>query len=50
NFPTPVGIIYAVDEPIYENMLQDQINLAIEKQGKGNIQALLNSGNTWEVK
>jgi 2-oxoglutarate ferredoxin oxidoreductase subunit beta len=50
NFPTPVGIIYSVDEPIYEDMLQDQINSAIAKQGKGDIQALLNSGNTWEVK
>ena len=39
NFPTPIGIIYAVDEPIYENLLQDQINTAIEKQGKGDIKA-----------
>ena len=50
NFPTPMGIIYSVDEPIYEELLQDQIKLAIEKQGKGDIQALLDSGNTWEVK
>lgn len=50
NFPTPIGIIYAVDEPVYEDLLQDQINLAIEKQGKGDVQTLLNSGNTWEVK
>ncbi len=49
-FPTPVGIIYAVDEPVYEDLLRDQIKLAIEKQGKGDIQALLGSGNTWEVK
>ena len=50
HFPTPLGIIYAVDAPIYEDLLQDQINLAIEKQGKGDIEALLNSGNIWEVK
>ncbi len=50
NFPTPIGIIYSVDEPIYENLLHNQIELAIEKQGKGDIQALLDSGNTWEVK
>jgi 2-oxoglutarate ferredoxin oxidoreductase subunit beta len=50
NFPTPIGIIYSIDEPIYEDLLQDQIKLAIEKQGKGDIQALLDSGNTWEVK
>jgi 2-oxoglutarate ferredoxin oxidoreductase subunit beta len=50
NFPTPIGIIYAVDAPIYENLLEDQIINAIEKQGKGDIDTLLNSGNTWEVK
>ena len=50
NFPTPISIIYAVDEPIYEDMLKDQINSAIEKQGKGDIQKLLDSGNIWEVK
>jgi len=49
-FPTPIGIIYAVDEPIYEDLLQEQINLAIKKQGKGDIETLLNSGNVWEVK
>ncbi|MFC1785402.1 2-oxoacid:ferredoxin oxidoreductase subunit beta [Candidatus Neomarinimicrobiota bacterium] len=50
NFPTPIGIIYAIDAPIYENLLQDQINSAIDKQGKGDMDSLLNSGNTWEVK
>ncbi len=50
DFPTPVGVIYAVDEPVYEYMLQDQINLAIDKMGKGDMDALLNSGNIWEVK
>jgi 2-oxoglutarate ferredoxin oxidoreductase subunit beta len=50
DFPTPIGIIYAVEEPIYEDLLRDQINNAIEKQGKGDIEVLLNSGNIWEVK
>jgi len=50
NFPTPIGIIYAVDEPIYEELLKDQINLAIKTQGKGDLDALLSSGNIWEVK
>lgn len=49
-FPTPIGIIYSVNQPIYEDLLQDQIKLAIEKKGRGDIQELLNSGNIWEVK
>ncbi len=49
-FPTPIGVIYSIDEPIYEELLQNQIKNAIEKQGKGDIDILLNTGNVWEVK
>ena len=49
-FPTPIGVLYSVDEPIYEDMLLEQIDSAIKKQGKGNLNTLLNSGNTWVVK
>ena len=49
-FPTPVGIIYAVEEPIYEEMLDDQIKSAIQKQGEGDINATLAGPNIWEVK
>jgi 2-oxoglutarate ferredoxin oxidoreductase subunit beta len=50
NFPTPIGVIYSVDEPIYENLLDDQISAAIQKQGKGDISAALAGPNIWEVK
>ena len=50
NFPTPIGIIYSVDEPIYEQLLDEQINSAIEKLGKGNMDEVLAGGNIWEVK
>jgi len=50
NFPTPIGIIYAVDEPIYEELLDEQIKSAIRTQGKGDMDEMLAGGNFWEVK
>lgn len=50
NFPTPIGIIYAVDEPIYEQLLDEQIDSAIQKLGIGDMDEVLAGGNIWEVK
>ena len=47
--PVPVGIFRSIDKPRYEEMLIDQMNDTIEKNGKGDIQDLLNSGHTWNV-
>lgn len=47
--PVPVGIFRSIDKPRYEEMLIDQMNDTIEKNGKGDIQNLLNSGYTWNV-
>jgi len=50
DFPTPIGIIYAVDEPVYEELLDEQIKTAVQKQGKGDINSMLSGSNIWEVK
>ena len=47
--PVPVGIFRSIDKPRYEEMLIDQMNDTIEKNGKGDIQKLLDSGYTWNV-
>jgi 2-oxoglutarate ferredoxin oxidoreductase subunit beta len=49
DFPVPVGIIREVEKPAYEAMLQAQVDQSIEQQGAGDLAALLNSGDTWEV-
>ena len=49
-FPDPIGVLYAIDAPVYEEMATKQVQSAIEKRGAGSIQELLNSGDTWEVK
>ena len=48
-FPVPVGVIREVEKPCYEQMLDASVDQAIEKQGRGSLEALLNSGDTWEV-
>lgn len=48
-FPEPIGVLYSVDAPTYDEMLNDQIDTATKKMGKGKIKNLLNAGDTWVV-
>ncbi len=47
--PTPVGVFRAVERPVYGDAMNSQIAAAQEREGKGDLEALLNSGSTWEV-
>jgi 2-oxoglutarate ferredoxin oxidoreductase subunit beta len=49
HLPEPIGVIYCVDRPTYNQDMVDQINSAKEKKGKGSVQGLLNAGDTWVV-
>ena len=48
-FPQPVGIFRTVERATYEELLVGQIDAAIAKQGMGNLEKLINSGDTWIV-
>jgi len=48
-FPDPVGVLYAIDVPPYDELVVQQIDEAIGQHGTGSIKELLNSGNTWIV-
>lgn len=48
-FPVPLGVFRSVHKPTYENLIQEQVTQAIEQQGKGNLEKLLNRGETWVV-
>ena len=50
DFPDPVGVLYAVEDTTYEDMMMDQLNEAVKKKDKGSIQDIINSGDTWVVK
>ncbi len=48
-FPQPLGIIKQVERPSYDELAHAQINQVLEERGKGDLNALLNSGMTWTV-
>ncbi len=47
--PRPVGIFLAIDRPRYEDEMEKQIDSAISKRGKGQLDKLLNGGDTWVI-
>jgi len=49
-FPTPIGVLRAVDTPRYEDLMAEQQENALASMGAGDLGALLNAGDTWEVK
>ncbi len=48
-FPTPVGVFRAVEKTTYEDLLEQQVQHAVDQRGPGDLSALLNSGDTWTV-
>lgn len=49
NFPTPIGVIRAVERHTYEEDIRTQIAMAKTKLGEGNLRQLLNKGDVWTV-
>ncbi|MFD7882944.1 2-oxoacid:ferredoxin oxidoreductase subunit beta [Streptomyces bauhiniae] len=46
---TPIGVFRAVDRPVYDSLMSEQLDTAIEQQGKGDLATLLAGGDTWTV-
>ena len=49
NGPLPLGVFRSIERPSYEDMIEDQIEEVINRNGEGDIQKLLSSGYTWTV-
>lgn len=49
NYPVPIGVFRDIEKPTYEELLAGQIREAIEKRGPGDLEKLINSGDTWMV-
>ncbi|MGA9406741.1 MAG: 2-oxoacid:ferredoxin oxidoreductase subunit beta [Bacteroidota bacterium] len=47
--PRPVGIFLSIDRPTYESQMALQIKSAVDKKGKGDLEKLLASGDTWTI-
>ncbi len=50
SFPEPMGIFRATEKPTYDEVANSQIEDAISEKGRGDLNALFNKGDTWEVK
>jgi 2-oxoglutarate ferredoxin oxidoreductase subunit beta len=49
-FPVPVGVYRSVDAPIFDAAMHDQVAQVTAKKGPGNLDALIYSGDTWDVR
>src|SRR6187397_2842611 len=48
-FPVPVGVLRDVQKPTHSDLIDAQIQQAIEKSGEGNLAKALVAGETWTV-
>lgn len=47
--PTPIGVFRDVSRPTYEAEVQRQLVAAVDRQGPGDLAALIGAGATWDV-
>ena len=49
DFPLPTGVIRAVEKPTYDAGVARLVQRAVKQRGRGDLHALLHSGDTWTV-
>jgi 2-oxoglutarate ferredoxin oxidoreductase subunit beta len=49
HFPEPIGVLRAVGQETFDEAMRNQLQEAMAKRGKGDLQKLLTSGDTWRV-
>ncbi|SFB81380.1 2-oxoacid:ferredoxin oxidoreductase subunit beta [Streptomyces aidingensis] len=47
---TPIGVFRDIRRPVYDDLMADQLERAVESQGKGDLAALLAGNDTWTVR
>ncbi|WP_046494606.1 2-oxoacid:ferredoxin oxidoreductase subunit beta [Streptomyces odonnellii] len=46
---TPIGVLRSVERPVYDTLMSDQLDQAVEQNGKGDLATMLAGGDTWTV-
>ena len=46
---TPIGVLRDVRRPVYDRLMADQLERAVETQGAGDLQSLLTGTDTWSI-
>jgi 2-oxoglutarate/2-oxoacid ferredoxin oxidoreductase subunit beta len=47
--PTPIGVFRDVERPVYDRLLDEQLDTARAEQGEGDLAELLHAGDTWTI-
>jgi 2-oxoglutarate/2-oxoacid ferredoxin oxidoreductase subunit beta len=50
DFPVPVGVLRAASRPTHDQLIEAQLASAVAKSGVGDLQRVLQGGETWTVK
>ena len=45
----PLGVFRSLEQPVYDDLMSEQLDAAREQRGEGDLSALLHSGDTWVV-
>ena len=48
-YPTVAGVLRSIDRPVYEELVEGQIEEARRKRGRGDLASLLKGANSWTV-
>ncbi len=48
-YPVPVGVLRAVSRPTHDQLIVDQLTAAVARSGAGDLEQVLNGGETWTV-
>ena len=48
-YPEPIGVFRCVERPRYDAMINEQVEQATNERGKGDLDKLFRSGDTWDV-
>ncbi|MET8753766.1 2-oxoacid:ferredoxin oxidoreductase subunit beta, partial [Streptomyces sp. NPDC004667] len=46
---TPIGVFRDTTRPVYDTLMADQLEAAVEQKGKGDLATLLAGNDTWTV-
>ncbi|MFJ2900692.1 2-oxoacid:ferredoxin oxidoreductase subunit beta, partial [Streptomyces sp. NPDC087218] len=46
---TPIGVLRDIQRPVYDTLMAQQLDAAVEQQGKGDLAALLAGNDHWTV-
>ncbi|WP_405711805.1 2-oxoacid:ferredoxin oxidoreductase subunit beta [Streptomyces xanthophaeus] len=46
---TPIGVFRSVGRPVYDTLMADQLDTAVDRSGKGDLTGLLHGNDTWTV-